>query len=33
MDSTRLNKLGWQAKVGLQEGLKLAYQDFLINQT
>jgi GDP-L-fucose synthase len=29
MDSTRLNALGWQAKVGLQEGLKLAYQDFL----
>lgn len=33
MDSGRLNALGWQAKVGLQEGLKLAYQDFLINQT
>ena len=29
MDSTRLNALGWQAKVKLQEGLKLAYQDFL----
>jgi GDP-L-fucose synthase len=28
MDSSRLNALGWQAKMGLQEGLKLAYQDF-----
>jgi GDP-L-fucose synthase len=28
MDSSRLNALGWQAKVGLQEGLQLAYQDF-----
>ena len=29
MDSTRLNALGWQAKVALQQGLALAYQDFL----
>jgi GDP-L-fucose synthase len=29
MDSTRLNALGWQAKVDLQAGLALAYQDFL----
>lgn len=29
MDSTRLNKLGWHAKVMLEEGLQLAYQDFL----
>ncbi|MDD5247867.1 MAG: GDP-L-fucose synthase [Rhodocyclaceae bacterium] len=29
MDSTRLNALGWQAKVGLEEGLALAYADFL----
>ena len=29
MDSTRLNALGWQAKVGLEEGLQKAYQDFL----
>ena len=29
MDSTRLNALGWQAKVGLQQGLALAYQDFI----
>ncbi len=28
MDSSRLNALGWQAKVGLQNGLALAYQDF-----
>ena len=29
MDSSRLNKLGWQAHVTLQQGLTLAYQDFL----
>ncbi|MDO8344786.1 MAG: hypothetical protein Q7T48_16405, partial [Cellvibrio sp.] len=29
MDSSRLNALGWQAKVGLAEGLATAYQDFL----
>ena len=33
MDSTRLNNLGWQASVSLEEGLKLAYNDFLKNQT
>lgn len=31
MDSTRLNTLGWKAQVGLEEGLKNAYQDFLSN--
>lgn len=31
MDSNRLKSLGWQAKVNLQEGLTLAYQDFLKN--
>ena len=31
MDSSRLNHLGWQAKIGLKDGLKLAYQDFLDN--
>ena len=29
MDSSRLNALGWQARVQLQDGLQLAYQDFL----
>ena len=29
MDSTRLNSLGWQAKVNFEVGLTLAYQDFL----
>ena len=29
MDSTRLNNLGWQAKINLEDGLTLAYQDFL----
>ena len=33
MDSTRLNALGWQAKVGLAAGLGKAYQDFLANQS
>ncbi len=33
MDSSRLNHMGWQAKIGLQDGPKLAYQDFLTNQT
>ncbi len=31
MDSTRLNVLGWQAKVELEVGLKKAYEDFLKN--
>ena len=29
MDSSLLNSLGWQAKVDLEQGLALAYQDFL----
>ena len=29
MDSSRLNSLGWQAQVGLEQGLELAYRDFL----
>ncbi len=29
MDSSRLNDLGWQAKVDLQHGLAIAYQDFM----
>ena len=32
MDSTRLNKLGWKAKVNLEEGLTYAYQDFFKKQ-
>lgn len=27
--SSRLNSLGWHAKVGLIDGLKIGYQDFL----
>jgi GDP-L-fucose synthase len=30
MDISCLNALGWQAKVGLHEGLAVAYQNFLI---
>jgi GDP-L-fucose synthase len=29
MDSTRLNKLGWKAKIGLNAGLARVYADFL----
>lgn len=29
MDSGRLNRLGWQAKIDLEVGLKQAYEDFL----
>ena len=29
MDSTRLKTVGWQAKIGLEQGLAMAYQDFL----
>jgi GDP-L-fucose synthase len=29
MDSSRLNRLGWRAKVDLERGLKQAYADFL----
>lgn len=29
MDSARLNTLGWRASVPLEQGLELAYQDFL----
>jgi len=29
MDSTRLNMLGWQAKINLDQGLAVAYQDFI----
>ena len=32
MDSTRLNKLGWQSKIKLNEGLACAYKDFLNNK-
>ena len=31
MDSTKLNALGWHAKVDLKEGLQATYQDFLKN--
>jgi GDP-L-fucose synthase len=31
MDSSRLNNLGWNAKVGLKEGLVMAYKDFREN--
>jgi GDP-L-fucose synthase len=33
MDSSRLKNLGWQPKIELNEGLKRAYQDFLVSST
>lgn len=30
MDSSRLQDMGWNAKVSLKEGLKIAYEDFLL---
>ena len=33
MDSSRLNALGWHAKVNLIEGLSVAYQDFVTPRT
>jgi GDP-L-fucose synthase len=29
MDSSRLNRMGWRPKVGLEQGLAIAYQEFL----
>jgi nucleoside-diphosphate-sugar epimerase len=29
MDSSRLFALGWKPRVGLEEGIHLAYEDFL----
>ena len=31
MDSRLLNEMGWRARRSLQEGLRLAYEDFLAN--
>jgi GDP-L-fucose synthase len=32
MDATKLRSMGWKPKVGLEEGIQLAYQDFLKGQ-
>ncbi len=29
LDSAKMHALGWKAKIGLKEGLKISYQDFL----
>lgn len=31
MDSSLINSLGWKSKVSLEQGLKLAYKDFILN--
>jgi GDP-L-fucose synthase len=33
MDSSRLNSLGWTTQINLQQGLDVAYQDFVKNHT
>ena len=33
MDSSRLKDMGWQTKIALEDGLKLAYQEFLEKHT
>jgi nucleoside-diphosphate-sugar epimerase len=32
LDSTRLNSLGWRPQVGLEEGLQLAYVEYIADQ-
>jgi len=32
LDSHKLSAMGWKAKVGIEEGLKLTYEDYLSNQ-
>lgn len=29
LDVTKINNLGWKAKINLEDGVKLAYEDFL----
>jgi len=29
LDTTRAEQLGWRARIGLREGIGLAYEDFL----
>ena len=32
MDSSKINALGWKPKINLEDGIKLAYEDFKLNQ-
>lgn len=32
MDSNRISNLGWKPAIALEDGLKIAYQDFVVNQ-
>ena len=32
VDTTKINALGWKARIGLREGMQSAYQWFLDNQ-
>ena len=31
LDSSKINNLGWYSKIGLYDGLKLVYDDYLKN--
>jgi len=31
MDSALIQSLGWKPAIGIEEGLELAYQDFIIS--
>lgn len=33
LDVTKIRSLGWKHKVGIEKGIQLAYEDFLINST
>jgi GDP-L-fucose synthase len=33
VDTSKINKLGWQASIGLQEGVEETYEWFLDHQT
>jgi GDP-L-fucose synthase len=33
LDSTRINALGWTPSISFEEGIRIAYQDFLFNRT
>ena len=32
MDSSKIRKMGWSPKIGLEKGLEMAYEDFCNKQ-